>query len=180
MVHGLAGDDKRRAEWLDIVDALGVSAVRLSGYGATFDAVVLLHRGRASEAVDRLAAPPEGLRHWITGLWRQWYGALWAEASVMAALPDAGERLDRARRIVSGNPIATAIVDRAAALAVGDRAGLLAAAAALDAAGCRYQRDRSLVLAGGEHRDRGEALLDAAGAMPMVSPDLPRDVNLAE
>jgi hypothetical protein len=37
-----------------------------------------------------------------------------------------------------GNPLAAAIVDRAAALA-GDRGGLVAAATDLEAAGCRYQ-----------------------------------------
>ena len=62
-----------------------------------------------------------------------------------------------------GNPIAAAIVDRAAALA-GDRGGLVPAAAALEAAGCRYQWARTLVFIGGAERARGESVLAAMGA----------------
>jgi hypothetical protein len=47
---------------------------------------------------------------------------------------DAPERLARARRLVTGNPIATAILDRTEALAAEDRVRLLAAARALLAA----------------------------------------------
>ena len=56
------------------------------------------------------------------------------------------------------NPIATAIVDRAAALTTpgGDRDELIVAAAALHEAGCRYQWARTLVLLGGADRVRGE------------------------
>ncbi len=86
--------------------------------------------------------------------------------------PGAADRLDRARVACAGNPIAAAIVDRAAALARpgGDRDGLTAAAAALDDAGCRYQWARTLVLMGGEQRTRGESVLAAMGATPMAWP----------
>jgi hypothetical protein len=67
------------------------------------------------------------------------------------------------------NPIAAAIVHRAAALA-GDRDELISAAAALRAAGCRYQWARTLVCIGGEHRARGESVLAAMGATPMAWP----------
>jgi hypothetical protein len=72
----------------------------------------------------------------------------------------------------SDNPIATAIVDRAAVLARGDgdRDGLIAAAAAFADAGCRYQWARTLVLIGGEQRSRGESGFAALGATPMVWP----------
>ena len=45
-----------------------------------------------------------------------------------------------------------------------------AEAATLGALGCRYQQARSLVLAGGEARSAGEALLSAIGAAPMALP----------
>jgi hypothetical protein len=77
------------------------------------------------------------------------------------------ERIERARFIVTHNPIASAIVDRAEALDAHDRDGLLAAAAALDAAGCLYQHARTLVLAGGDARAEGESILAAIGAAPM-------------
>lgn len=66
---------------------------------------------------------------------------------MLAELPDAGERIARARPFTTDNVIAAAIVDRAAALAAGDRDGVLAAAETLDAAACRYQWERSLLLA---------------------------------
>ena len=88
---------------------------------------------------------------------------------MLAALPDRRSRLDRARYVVRGNPIASAIVDRADAIDAGDTDRLLAAAAALDAAGCRYQRARTLVFAGGEARAEGEAIMAAIGATPMAT-----------
>ena len=72
------------------------------------------------------------------------------------------------RRCAAGNPIALAIVDRSAALAVGSRDGMLAAAERLNAAGCRYQWARTLVLAGGPERAQGEDELAAMGAAPMA------------
>ena len=70
-------------------------------------------RGSPDEAYDRLAAEPEDLRRWISGLWRRSYAALKAEAAVLIGQADVCERLVRARTIATGNPIATAIVDRA-------------------------------------------------------------------
>lgn len=166
MAHGLAGDDDSRAEWLAILDALGVSAERLAGYGATFDAILLLHRGQPAAALDRLAAEPEDLRRWISGLWRPWYGALKAEGAVLAGRSDADERLKRARTIARGNPIAGAIVDRADALRNDQRDGLRAAAAAFANAGCPYQQARTLVLLGGDERAEGSALLTVMGIAP--------------
>jgi hypothetical protein len=46
---------------------------------------------------------------------------------------------------------------------------VLAAAGRLRAAGCRYQRARSLILAGGRERARGEDELAAMGAIPMAA-----------
>jgi predicted ATPase/DNA-binding CsgD family transcriptional regulator len=176
-VHGLRGDDDARADWLDVVGALGTPGRSLSElhFGEFFDAMLLLHRGEPEHATQVLATPPEELREWYNGMWRPWYAALWAEAAVLSGHPDAPERVDRARLMSNANPIATAIVDRAAALANGagkdgDRDGLTAAAAALEATGCRYQWARSLVMIGGDRRARGEAMLATMGATPMVWP----------
>ncbi|MBB5839597.1 hypothetical protein [Kribbella italica] len=54
-------------------------------------------------------------------------------------------------------------VDRAEAVLTGDRAALLATAVAFDAAGCRYQSARTLVLAGGDDAERGAAALAELG-----------------
>ena len=139
-VHGLRGDDGARAAWLEIVDAVATPGRSLSElhFGEFFDALLLLHRGRAGRAVRLLDTPPEQFRAWHNGMWRPWYAALWAEAAVVSGRRDAAGRIGRARLMTADNPIAAAIVDRAAALA-GDRSRLIPAAAALQAAGCRYQ-----------------------------------------
>jgi predicted ATPase/DNA-binding CsgD family transcriptional regulator len=174
MVHGLRGDEEQSAEWRDRTIAIGVTPERLesplSGYGPTFDAIVQLHVGDIDAAVARLAVDPDRLRTWFSGEWRPWYAALWAEAAVLARLPDAAERIERARLSVAANPVATAMVERAAALADGDADRLAAAAAALEPTGCAYQWARTLVLAGGEHREAGEDALERMGATPMGMP----------
>jgi hypothetical protein len=87
---------------------------------------------------------------------------------VLASNPAAAGRIGRARRCADGNPIAIAVVERSAALADADRGGMLAAAERLRVAGCRYQWARTLVLADGPERARGEDELAAMGATPMA------------
>jgi hypothetical protein len=145
-------------------------------HGEFFDALVLIHNGRPAEAVSMLSAAPEDFRDSHSGLWRPWYAAVWAEAAVLAGDAAAADRISRARQCSCDNPIALAIVDRSAALARGDRNAMLAAAERLKAAGCRYQWARTLVLAGGRDRSRGEAELAAIGATPMAV-DLPEQLS---
>jgi predicted ATPase/DNA-binding CsgD family transcriptional regulator len=170
-VCGLRGDEAGRAEWLTVVDGLITPGLPISDihHGEFFDALVLLHRGRPDEAVTLLATPPEEFRTWYNALWRPWYAALWAEAAVLAGHPAAADRIGRARRCTGGNPIALAIVERSAALASGDRGRVLATAGRLSTAGCRYQWARTLVLAGGSERARGEDELAAMGATQMAA-----------
>src|SRR5258708_8127587 len=125
--------------------------------------MLLLHRGQIELAVRLLDTPPEQFRTWASGLWRPWYAALWAEAAVIAGHYDAADRIDRAHETTRDNPIATAIVARAAALAGGGE-GLVPAAAALEAAGCRYQWARTLVLIGRAGRAPGSSPRAAVSA----------------
>jgi predicted ATPase/DNA-binding CsgD family transcriptional regulator len=172
MVHGIRGDDESRLEWLDIAAEMTRVAEPMRGrqtiYRPAFDAMVSLHRGQIGEALERVAPEPESFKPWHDSAWRPWYTAAWAEAGVLAALPDRRSRLDRAKFLVRGNPICLAIVGRAEAIDVGDTDGLVAAADALGAAGCRYQRARTLVFAGGEARAEGQSILAAIHAMPMT------------
>jgi hypothetical protein len=131
---------------------------------------VSLHHGAAGAALESLHVPPELLRTWFSGEWRTWYAALWAEAAVLAGHPEAPLRLERARMVVPANPVAVAMLDRAAALATGDLDALPGVAEALEPTGCRYQWARTLVLAGGEHRSVGEAAFERMGAAPMAVP----------
>jgi predicted ATPase/DNA-binding CsgD family transcriptional regulator len=176
MVHGLRGDTDRQAEWEGIVTVLRASYRDTERsrivFNPVFDAVVALHRGRPAEALDRLDLEPGQLRHWFNGLWRHWYAALRAEASVLDGHPEAAARLALARWTTAGNPVASALVARTEALTVGDLDRLGEVADALDTAGCRYQSARTRALAEGDLRRRGEAELAALGAAPMGA--LPR------
>ncbi|MEU6669255.1 LuxR C-terminal-related transcriptional regulator [Streptomyces sp. NPDC046727] len=168
MVHGLRGDPDTRATWLAIADRAGPVLDHRHGYGAVFDAMVLLHHGDPDAALERLAPEPDQVWKWVCWVWLHWYVALRAEASVLAGHPDARGRIDAARSMVAGNPVATAQLDRAQALLDGDLTRQLAAAAAFDAAGCRYQSARTLLLAGRGHAAAGTAALDDLGLTPMA------------
>ncbi|WP_406093468.1 ATP-binding protein [Kitasatospora purpeofusca] len=147
MVHGLRGDDTARAAWLAVVGRAGTEEEHRHGYGAVFDATVLLHRGEAGAALERLSPAPEEVWKWVSWVWLHWYAAVRVEASVLSGHPEARERLAEARATVAGNPVAVAQLDRAQALLDGDPARVRATATAFAAAGCRYQSARSLRLA---------------------------------
>jgi len=174
-VHALRGDEVARADWMSVVAMLRTPGRPLTTIhvGEFFDALVLLHRGQAAEAVALLADPPEEFLNHYNGMWRAWYASVWAEAAVLAGLPEGGERVERARPLTAGNPVAEALVQRASALAAGapDRRGdLQAAATHLHALGARYQWARTLVMLGGDDRERGEQELAALGAAAMPWP----------
>ncbi|TLS45352.1 ATPase [Streptomyces montanus] len=166
MIHGLRGDHDARATWLGIVDRAGTASEHRHGYGAVFDAMVLLHHGDPDAALERVAPEPDQVWKWVSWIWLHWYVALRAEASVLAGHPDARDRVDAARSLVAGNPVAAAQLDRAQALLDGDLTRQLAAAAAFDAAGCRYQSARTLLLAGNGHAAAGTAALADLGLAP--------------
>jgi hypothetical protein len=170
MIHGLRDDHDARREWDAVLDQVGTTPGHTYGYGAVFDAMRMLHHGQTRDAVERMAPEPGAVWQWVTWTWLHWYVALRAEAAVLAGSPDASDLLAGARTIVAGNPIAGAIVERAAALPDNDQERLLAAAEALDAAGCRYQSARTMVLAGGEHAIRGAAAVAGMGLAPMAAP----------
>jgi hypothetical protein len=167
MVHGMRGDTAARDEWMRIFAALVPTARQNHDQhsSAFFESFMLLHLGRAQEAVHCLRIPPHELRRWYQGIWRPWYAAAWAEAGVLAGEPDAAERIESVRATTAENPVTAALVQRAGALAAGDRAGVRATADALEEAGCRYQWARSLLLAGGTDRERGASALAAMGAL---------------
>ncbi len=175
--------EEARPDAATIAAAQAWPASNPGGYAATFDAMVLLHHGDAKAALERVAPEPEEVWKWVTWIWLHWYVALRAEAAVLAGHPAARDRVAAARATVAGNaiagnpiagnpiasnPVASAQLERAEALLDGDLPRLLAAADAFDAAGCRYQRARTLVLAGGEHATAGAAALAELGLAPMV------------
>ncbi|WP_276615492.1 ATP-binding protein [Nonomuraea basaltis] len=168
MIHGLRDDHGARREWQEVLDQLGTPPEHTYGYGAIFDAILFLHHGQAPQALERMAPEPAEVWKWVTWIWLHWYVALRAEAAVLARGSDVGDRLAEARTVVAGNPVATAIVERAQALLDNDQERLLATVDAFDTAGCRYQSARTLVLAGGDHAARGAAALADLGIAPMA------------
>jgi predicted ATPase/DNA-binding CsgD family transcriptional regulator len=170
MIHGLRGDHAARAEWLALLDELGVTVEDRSGYSPAFDAIALLHHGQATPALERLDTEAGGPNLWRTGIMLHWHVAVRAEAAVLAGHPGATDHLASARPLVAGNPIATAIVDRAAALLDGDHDCLLATATVFETAGCPYQRARTLILAGGDTAPTGNAVLADLGLTRATEP----------
>jgi hypothetical protein len=130
---------------------------------AHFDAIALLHHGQATLALERLDTQADEQNLWRIGTLLHWHVALRAEAAVLAGHRHATLHLAAARPVVAGNPVATAILDRAAALADDDHERLVAAAPAFEAAGCPYQRARTLILAGGKTAATGNAALADLG-----------------
>jgi len=151
MVHGILGDDAGRAEWLELTrDLIGVNpGLASKAFAPTFDAAVALHRGDFRAAVDRLAADlddPETWWHAGQILYRPWYAALWAEAAVLGQLDDALLRIDRAQHAARDNQIASAMVERAAALTAGDQSAVENLAATFARLHCPYQEARTRTL----------------------------------
>jgi predicted ATPase/DNA-binding CsgD family transcriptional regulator len=156
MVHGMRGDDERRAAWVRLTIDLSADPERLAGcqrgWPAVFDGMLALHRNDPVAAVRRLAADiddPELSHSWDFATWRPWYAALWAEAAVLGHDPDAGVRVERSRHAARDNPIAAAIVERAAAITTGDREKLVRLAVTFAQLGCPYQQARTGRIAAG-------------------------------
>jgi predicted ATPase/DNA-binding CsgD family transcriptional regulator len=174
-VHALRGDEEARESWTEVVRTLRTPGrtLLMIHFGEFFDALVLLHRGQAADAVALLADAPEEFVNHYNGMWRAWYASVWGEAAVLAGIPEARERVERASLLTSGNPIVEALLVRARGLLDSGekgRADLAAAATTLHALGARYQWARTLVMMGGDDRERGEQELAALGAAAMPWP----------
>jgi predicted ATPase/DNA-binding CsgD family transcriptional regulator len=161
MVYGVLGREADRSDWLDVVAQLrGVpraQATDTAGFGDVFDAIVFLHHDDAEHAVAVLTA---GLAAgWYERLLHQWRAALLAEAAVLTGAADASERLRAARSTCVGNPVASAIVDRAEVVQRHDVDALADLASRFTAIGAAYQAGRTLLLAGPAHRTAGNAIL---------------------
>jgi predicted ATPase/DNA-binding CsgD family transcriptional regulator len=155
MVHGMLGDNDRRAEWLEITVDVGVAAERLAGcvtgWAPVFDAMLALHRDDPVAALDRLSCDLDDpvWRRWGSALWRPWYAALLAEAAVLAGHRDAAVRIERSRPAARDNPIAAAVVERAAAVGARDHDRVVPFAITFAQLGCLYQQARTGRLAAG-------------------------------
>ena len=156
MVHGMRGDDGRRAAWVRLTIDLGADPEQLAGcllgWPPVFDGLLALHRDDPAGAMRRLAVDiddPELFGSLGSWEYRPWYAALWAEAAVLDRYPDAAARVERSRHAARDNPIATAMVERADAIATGDRKKLVRLAITFAQLGCPYQQARTARIAAG-------------------------------
>jgi DNA-binding CsgD family transcriptional regulator len=156
MVHGMRGDDSRRAAWVRLTIDLGTDPEQLAGcllgWPPVFDGLLALHRNDPARAMQRLAADiddPEMFSAIASWEYRPWYAALCAEAAVLDRHPNAAGRIERSRHAARDNPIATAIVERAAAITTGDRDTLTRLAFTFARLGCPYQQARTARMAAG-------------------------------
>ena len=152
-VHGMLGDDEGRAAWLRTTIELGVDGDRVAGcatgWAPTFDAFMALHRDDPDAALRRLSADldDEQTWTWSSMLWRPWYAAFMAEAVALCDRADAAARIERCRHAARDNSIATAIVERAAAVAAGDHDTVGRFASSFAELGCPYQQARTATIA---------------------------------
>ncbi len=153
-VHGMLGDPDARDRWIEITQALLPPPERFDQHvhlwKVTLDAFLALHLDQphvANELLGNTPEPPAPVAHPVRNAWLPWYIAAWAEASVLTAQPDAGERLRRAAQATYGNEIVATIVERAKALHEQRPERLDAYSRRFTAAGCNYQARRTITLA---------------------------------
>jgi predicted ATPase/DNA-binding CsgD family transcriptional regulator len=153
MVHGLLGDDAKRADWVEVALLLTPgprqSIEFARAWVMVFDALLALDRGDTDMALARLGADidePTVWDHFVSCLWRPWYAALWAEAAVLAGHAEAASRVQRAAVATRENEIAATMVQRAADLLHGRHEALRAHAEVFARLGCDYQRRRTQAL----------------------------------
>jgi hypothetical protein len=157
VVHGLVGNDSEYEAWRAVTEHLLDDSVTPSdgpgvGWAPTLDAWLSLHREQPHAALDVLAADLDdpGWRRSPTSLmWRPWYAAAQAEAAALSESPHLDGLLTKATVAARANPVAAALVRRAAALARGSHDEVAALAATFDDLGAHYQRDRSRELSAG-------------------------------
>jgi predicted ATPase len=155
LAWGMLGNRTDRSRWVEITHRLlhGSDPTQGSrvGWLPTFDGLLALHHDDPHAALEALPVEPDDDTVWANPYartWQPWYGAVWAEASVLAAAPGISDRLARAAAVTRESRLAALLVERATALATGG--GVPAAlAASFDELGCTYQgqRTRELIAA---------------------------------
>jgi predicted ATPase/DNA-binding CsgD family transcriptional regulator len=170
LVYGLRGDSDRERDWRSRSAELaaGQTSRNMAAFAAFADSRVALHHGRYEQAATALAGLGIGERPWYDS--QHWYydGYVWAiaaEAAVIAALPDATERLAAAAPVAQENLWAAACLARAKGRLQHDRASLEDSLAGWQRIGSRFERACTLLLLP-DRAAQGHAELDALGCPP--------------
>jgi predicted ATPase/DNA-binding CsgD family transcriptional regulator len=171
LVCDLRGDSDGVREWRDRAAQLAAGRTRRSLilFAAFTDSRAALHCGRYDQAAAALAGLGIGERPWY-GNTRHWdydaYAwALAAEASVIAGLPDATQRLAAAAPAAQENLWAAACLARANGRLHDDRAALEESLAGWQRIRSRFEHACTLLLMP-DRAAQGHAELDALGCPP--------------
>ncbi len=148
LVHGVRGDVPHFEEWRSralrvahVADA--ADSLALAAPAAFTDARVAVHTGRYDDAPRLVAAAhADFLEKW----WMPYAYAAGAELAVVAGLPDAADRLDRAGPAAKENDWAAACLARATARRTGDLELMADSAAQWERLGARFERAVTLLL----------------------------------
>ena len=142
-VHGLTGTGEQTVWRRRALHCAGADGPNLAASLAFADALVALHTGPGPDAgalVDRAFA--DFGEKW----WQPYARAAGAELAVVAALPDAADRLARAEPAGAENDWAAACLTRATARLANDPAGLHEAAEAFARLHATYEQTQTLAL----------------------------------
>ena len=171
LVCDLRGDSDGGREWRDRAARLaaGHTTRSLVLFAAFTDSRVALHYGRYDQAAAALAGLGISERTWYDNT-RHWdydaYAwALAAEASTIAGLPDATQRLAAAAPAAQENLWAAACLARANGRLHDDRAALEESVAGWQRIGSRFEHACTLLLMP-DRAAQGHAELDALGCPP--------------
>jgi hypothetical protein len=166
LVHGLRGDSEGERLWRSRAAELaaGQTSRNLAAFAAFADSRVALHHGRYEQAATALAGLSIGDRPWYDS--QHWYydtyaWATAAETAVIAALPDATERLAATAPVAQENLWAAACLARAHGRLNGGRASLEDSLACWQRIGSRFERACTLLLP--DQAAQGHAELEALG-----------------
>jgi hypothetical protein len=170
LVHGLRGDSDGERLWRSRAAELapGQTSRNMAFFAAFADSRVALHHGRYDQAATALAGLGIDDRPWYDS--QHWYydayaWAAAAEAAVIAALPDATERLAAAAPVAQENLWAAACLARASGRLNDDRASLEDSPAGWQRIGSRFERACTLLLLP-DQAAQGHAELEALGCPP--------------
>ena len=170
LVHGLRGDNDGARAWRSRAAELaaGHTSRSIAIFAAFADCRVALHHGRYDQAAAAQAGlgigglPWYDIQHWYYDAYA-W--AIAAEVAVIAALPDAAQRLADAAPAGQENLWAAACLARASGRLHDDRAALEESLACWQRIGSRFERACTLVLLP-DRAAEGRAELDALGCPP--------------
>ncbi len=139
LASGLRGDHGLwRARTLEFAGHTEPRARRLAATTAFVEARLAVHTGHLTDA-DRLVR--NAFQEFTQPWYRAYANAAGAELAVLARLPDAQERLDRADHAAEENDWAAACVARARGRLAGDAAAFRRSLEIWDRIGARFERD---------------------------------------